>query len=253
VHDEVDAVLDAVDRCYEALGLEVAEVRLSTRGAPGSWAGGADDWDRAEEALRAVLADREIEAVEAPGEGAFYGPKIDVEVVDAHERTLTLSTVQVDLWMPERFDLRYVDSGGARRRPVMIHRSLLSTAERLVAHLLERHDGALPFWVAPEQVVVHPVSDDQAPAAAALASMLVDAGLRATSTEASSSLGRRIRASADRRVPVTLVLGAREVEADRVSVRLRGVGEVPGLDRAVCVDRLVAADRGRLALPALAA
>lgn len=253
VDGEVASVLDDVDRCYEALGLEVAEVRLSTRGAPGTWAGEAADWDRAEAALRAVLADRGVDAVEAPGEGAFYGPKIDVEVVDAHERTLTLSTVQVDLWMPGRFDLTYVDSGGARRRPVMVHRSLLSTAERLVAHLLEHHDGALPFWCAPEQVVVLPVTDEQAPAAEAVAASLVAEGLRATSAGASSSLGRRVRAAASRRVPVILVLGPREVEADEVSVRLRGGGRARVVDRGACEEALVAADRERLAAPAIAA
>ncbi len=129
--------------------------------------------------LAGVLDDAGLDWEPGPGEAAFYGPKIDVQVADAAEREATLSTVQVDFYQPERFGLEYAGPGGGRHRPVMVHRSVLGSLERAVAHLLERHGGAFPDWLAPEQIVVLPVSDAHGPAAVAAVREASGLGLRA--------------------------------------------------------------------------
>lgn len=239
VADEVDRVLDLIERAYAPLGIEPAAIRLARRTAGGKWAGAPEDWQRSEAALKQALAHRGLAYDDAPGEAAFYGPKIDVEVADARGRLLTLSTVQVDLWMPGRFELAYAGADGADHRPVMVHRAVLSTAERLVGHLLERHQGAWPFWLAPRQVALLPVTEDEHASAAALAEDLHRAGVRAEVERADATLGARIRAAEQTRVPVVGVLGAREAADGSVAVRLRGGARSDGVDRA----RLVAACR----------
>ena len=159
--------------------------------------------------------------VEAPGEAAFYGPKIDIQIVDAAGRESTISTIQLDFDKPERFDLSYTDSDGSRRRPVMVHRSLVGSMERLFAYLIEVHEGAFPAWYAPVQLVLLPVDDGQADAAADLARRAGDAGLR-VEVDAAGSLGARVRDAARRRVPYLGVMGAREAADGHLALRLRG-------------------------------
>ncbi|MEE8599678.1 threonine--tRNA ligase [Euzebya tangerina] len=252
VGEEVAAILDLVDASYDRLGLVVSEVRLSTRDeASDKWAGDSEQWRSSEAALRAVLGARDGAWTETPGDAAFYGPKVDIDVADVHGRAFTLSTVQVDLWMPDRFDLRYVDEEGARQRPVMVHRSILSTAERLMAFLLERTQGRFPYWLAPEQVHLLPVSDTHAQAAREVAASLRCAGVRSEVVPASRSLGSRVRRAADRMVPVTAVLGDREVEAGQVSVRLRGSRDAVSVTLPALQGALEGAGRDRLQMPVL--
>lgn len=219
---EIALVLEMVHVCYDLLGLRIAEIRLSLRDEHARWAGDQRTWSASEAALRRALADRGTDFVEAPGEAAFYGPKIDVEVADATGRSSTVSTVQVDLVMPERFGLRYVERGGREAIPVMVHRSVLSTAERLVALLLEQSQGRLPFWLAPQQVWVLPVAEAQSSAATAAVDALRDSGLRARVLEPDATVGARIRQAERRRVPVVVILGAREAASGGAAVRLRG-------------------------------
>jgi threonyl-tRNA synthetase len=154
------------------------------------------------------------------GEAAFYGPKIDVQVTDSAGREATLSTVQVDFFQPERFDLHYIGSGGARHRPVMVHRSIIGSVERAVAHLIEVHGGAFPAWLAPTQVVVLPVTEAEVPPAAEFVRRCAGHGLRAElSGPDRGSLGARIRAA--RLVPYQAVLGAREAAGEEIALRLR--------------------------------
>ena len=129
------------------------------------YVGPSERWDWAEAVLRSALADAGVSYVEAPGEAAFYGPKIDIQVSDHADREFTLATMQLDAHLPERFDLSYMDSAGERRRPVMLHRSVVGSFERLFAHLIELHEGAFPAWYAPLQVACLPVSDDELAAA----------------------------------------------------------------------------------------
>jgi threonyl-tRNA synthetase len=220
VPGELATVLAMIGRAHRALGVPPARFRLSKRGPGGKYVGEPADWQRSEAMLRAALAGAGIEYVEARGEAAFYGPKIDVQVADAQGREWTLSTVQVDFHQPARFDLSYVDGDGARRRPVIVHRSVIGSLERLFAHLIEVHGGGFPVWYAPVQLVVLPVSEAQAAAANAVAGRAVADGLR-VEVDHEGSLDARIRDAASRRVPYAAIIGAREAAGDQVSLRLR--------------------------------
>ncbi|WP_433442380.1 threonine--tRNA ligase [Nonomuraea sp. CA-141351] len=222
---EVAAALDLVEAAHAQLGIRAARYRLSLRGDGGKFVDDPGLWARSEAILRDVLKERGRDFDEERGEGAFYGPKIDIQIVDPAGRESSLSTVQVDFFQPERFDLGYV--GG--ERPVMVHRSVVGSIERLLAHLIEVHGGAFPAWMAPVQAVVLPLSDAELPAAASLLRRCLTAGLRAELAPADrGSLGARIRAH--RLVPYQLVVGPREAASGGASVRLRDgsqAGDVP--------------------------
>ena len=239
----------------DLLGVEVAYVRLSRRGIGADRARFLGDdalWDRAERDLAAALDRLGLAHVDAPGEAAFYGPKIDVQVLDPAGREETLSTIQLDLNQPERFDLSYVGSDGERHRPVMIHRGVMSAMERLVAYLLERYDGALPTWLSPVQVLVLPVAERHEEPARALVEQLLGAGLRPEQLSAAATLGARVRQARDRKVPYAVVLGDDEVAAGSLSVRLRDGRKAAGVPAGAFVDavrRQVAARSRDLGLP----
>ncbi|MBQ1061112.1 MULTISPECIES: threonine--tRNA ligase [unclassified Micromonospora] len=218
VGDEVREVLRLIGEAHAALGVRPAGLRLSLRGPGQRYVGDDASWARAEDLLRAALDG--VDVVEAPGEAAFYGPKIDIQIVDAAGRESTISTVQLDFDKPERFDLSYTDSDGRRKRPVMVHRSLVGSMERLFAYLIEVHEGAFPAWYAPVQLLLLPLDAAQADAAAGLARRAEVAGLRAEVDHA-GSLGARIRDAARRRIPYTGVVGPREAADGSLSLRLR--------------------------------
>ncbi|MBC8989206.1 threonine--tRNA ligase [Micromonospora chalcea] len=218
VGDEVREVLRLIGEAHAALGVRPAGLRLSLRGPGQRYVGDDASWARAEDLLRAALDG--VDVVEAPGEAAFYGPKIDIQIVDAAGRESTISTVQLDFDKPERFDLSYTDSDGRRKRPVMVHRSLVGSMERLFAYLIEVHEGAFPAWYAPVQLLLLPLDAAQADAAAGLARRAEAAGLRAEVDHA-GSLGARIRDAARRRIPYTGVIGPREAADGSLSLRLR--------------------------------
>ncbi|XTZ17699.1 threonine--tRNA ligase [Micromonospora echinospora] len=237
---EVAEILGLIRAAHAALGVRAAGFRLSLRGPGEKYVGDEEQWRRAEELLRAALVG--IEHTEAPGEAAFYGPKIDIQVRDAAGREFTLSTVQLDFDKPERFDLSYVDAGGARRRPVMVHRSLVGSMERLFAYLIEEHAGAFPTWYAPVQVVVLPLDDRQAGPAAGFARDCLHAGLRAE-VDVAGSLGARIRDAARRRIPYVAVVGPREAAEGRVSLRQRDGRRLDPLPGSAALDLVTAAAR----------
>ncbi|GIG85718.1 threonine--tRNA ligase [Plantactinospora endophytica] len=229
---EVAEVLELIRVAHAALGVRPAGFRLSLRGPGEKYVGDDEQWRHAEDLLRAALSG--LPYVEAPGEAAFYGPKIDIQVRDAAGRESTLSTIQLDFDKPARFDLSYADSRGRRGRPVMVHRSLVGSMERLFAYLIEVHAGAFPAWYAPVQVRVLPVGPEQVAAAEEFRRACVLAGLRAELV-VDGSLGARIREAAQRRVPYAAVLGAREVAAGQVALRLR---DGRGLDPMAVPDAL---------------
>jgi threonyl-tRNA synthetase len=223
---EAAAALGLIKQAYRALGIEPARYRLSLPGQGEKYVGGRDMWDRAAGLLEQVMVEAGVPYQAEEGEAAFYGPKIDVQVADSAEREASLSTVQVDFYLPERFGLEYVGADGARHAPVMVHRSIIGSAERAVAHLIDVHGGAFPAWLAPVQLVVLPVADAQLPAAEALAGQAVRQGLRAVvARPESGSLGARIRAH--RLVPYQAVVGAREAAAGEAALRLRDGRRVP--------------------------
>jgi len=219
VEEEVDRVLRFILRTLRTFGFNSFEVNLSTR--PAEYVGTPEGWERAErtlaQALERVGLAYEIDA----GGGAFYGPKIDIKLVDALERKWQCSTLQYDFNNPERFTLEFVNSKGEREQPIMLHRALLGSIERFIGVLLEHYAGALPAWLSPEQARVITVAERHAEHAARIAELLQRAGVR-TSVEASSDkLGAKIRQAQLEKVPFMLVIGDKEVEGDGAAVRLR--------------------------------
>jgi threonyl-tRNA synthetase len=217
--DEVVRFLEGVRPFYARLGFDELDVALSLR--PVDRAGDDASWDRAEAALARALGRWGAPFREQPGAGAFYGPKIEIALRDRNGLLWQCGTIQLDLVMPERFELRYVDSGGARQPLVMLHRALYGSLERMLGILLEHHGAALPPWLAPEQVVVIPVSAEQEEAARSFDDVLKRDGLRASIDARGESLGKRIAEAHERGVPFAAVIGKREVASAAIALRSR--------------------------------
>lgn len=239
VADEAGKALLSALKAQEILGLRVDHVRLSLRDDSPSYLGSAEQWDGAEVALRKAASAAGVATVEAPGEAAFYGPKLDLQVTDPAGREETIATVQIDFNQPERFDLSYDAADGSRQRVVMVHRGTVGSMERVAAAVLERYQGRLPLWLAPTQVAVLPVSPAQDQAARGLVDALLAEGLRPR-LDPDGSLGARIRASRRRREPLIAVIGSAEADAGEVQVR----DVAAGVERRVLVGDLVAAMKG---------
>jgi threonyl-tRNA synthetase len=187
---------------------------------------GSDElWDRAESALRAALDATGMEYELKPGDGAFYGPKIDFDVTDSIGRSWQLGTIQLDYNAPERFDLSYVGEDNAVHRPVVIHRAVSGSFERFIAILIEHFAGAFPVWLAPEQVRVLPITDDYREYAARVTARLHDAGVRVHLDARSETLKYRVAEGARMKVPYMVVVGKREAEQGTVAVNVRGAGK----------------------------
>jgi threonyl-tRNA synthetase len=218
IEDEVFGCLDYVFYLYGVFGLE-ARFELSTR--PDNKLGSDEEWDFTENALRAALERRGIDYVVNEGDGAFYGPKIDLHMTDVLGRSWQMGTIQLDSQMPQRFDLTYMGADNTEHTPYVIHRALLGSLERFIGILIEHYGGAFPFWLAPVQVKVLPVGDDHRPAAAALAERLRGKDYRVEVDERDETVGKRIRESELEKVPFTIVYGDRESD-ESLAVRERG-------------------------------
>jgi threonyl-tRNA synthetase len=221
IPEEVKRVADFILSYYKTFGLD-AKLKFATR--PEQRIGSDELWDRAEASLKAALEATGLPYEIKPGDGAFYGPKIDFDVYDAIGRAWQLGTIQLDFNAPERFDLTYVGEDNHPHRPVVIHRAVSGSFERFIAILIEHFAGAFPVWLAPEQVRVLPISDAQAAAAHAVAKQLRDAGLRVQVDDSNQTLNYRIREGEMQKVPYMAVVGQREAEAGTVAVRARGAG-----------------------------
>jgi threonyl-tRNA synthetase len=251
IGQEVAAVLELMRQAHQALGLKVSSYQLSLRGPGGKYAGADAAWAHAEQLLRAALDAAGLPYAAVEDEAAFYGPKIDVQVADPAGRESTLSTIQIDFHHPARFGLSYTDASGAKAQPVMLHRSLAGSMERLFAALLEIHAGAFPVWYAPVQVKVLPVGAEQHKAAEDFAREAILAGLRAE-VAAEGSIGARIREAARRKVPYVAVVGPREAPEQKVALRLRDGRQLPAMAgaEAIALVAAVAAARSQALLPA---
>ncbi|MFW6691487.1 threonine--tRNA ligase [Streptomyces sp. MAR4 CNX-425] len=244
VADEALAALRMIREAYAAMGLDAARHRLSLPGPGGKYVRDPGLWRRAGALLEEALAAAGVPYDAEEGEAAFYGPKIDVQVRDAAGREATLSTVQVDFHQPARFGLAYVGADGARHRPVMVHRSVVGSAERAVAQLIEVHQGAFPPWLAPVQAVVLPVGEAEVAPAAALVRRCVEAGLRAElAGPERGTLGARVRAA--RLAPYQAVVGPREAAGGEAALRLRDGRRLAPLPAAEAVARMAAAVAAR--------
>jgi threonyl-tRNA synthetase len=234
VTDEVDSICSAIDELYERFGFDDVRVELSTR--PDKSIGTDEQWERAEGALREALERQGREYDVSPGEGTFYGPKIDFHITDALGRSWQCGTCQLDFQMPERFELHYTGADNAEHRPVMIHRALLGSMERFAGILIEHYGGRFPLWLAPVQALVLPVADRHNERAAEVASGLKEAGFRPQVDDRSESVGKKIRDAELAKAPYMLVVGDKEAESGSVSVRHHGDGDLG----AMSIDDLVA-------------
>jgi threonyl-tRNA synthetase len=219
---EVKGAIDLALYFSEVLGIDEFSYRLSARDdVKDKWLGTEEQWDRAQAALIEALESMGQSYHLGIGEAAFYGPKIDFQVKDAHRREFTNSTVQVDFQLPERFDLEYVAEDGSRQRPVMVHRGAAGSMERLFSYLIERYVGAFPTWLHPVQVVVVPITDAQNEYARVIEARLRKAKLRVEVDDRPERMQRKIRDAQARKVPYMTIAGAREAEAQHVNVRDR--------------------------------
>ncbi len=237
IPDEVNRCLDFGYAIYDAFGFE-PRLELSTR--PEKRIGAEEMWDRAEAALEGALKRRGVAFELNAGDGAFYGPKIDLHMTDTIGRSWQLGTVQLDYVMPERFDLTYTGADNAEHRPVMIHRALLGSFERFIGILIEHYAGEFPLWLAPLQALVLPVADRHNAYAEEVAARLTAAGLRAEVDDRTESVGRKIREAELRKVPYMLVVGDREAEADAAALRRHKEGDLGTLGVAEILARLEA-------------
>jgi threonyl-tRNA synthetase len=225
VDDEFASFLAMTREVYEAFGFADVAVAIETR--PEKFLGAIELWDAAEKTLQDGLARAGFDYTLSPGDGAFYGPKIAFNFRDALKRTWTLSTIQIDCAMPDRFGIRYVRPDGNEGRPAMLHRAVLGSIERFIAILLEHTAGALPLWLAPVQVRVLSVTDRVAEYAARVGSRLEAAGVRVEVDQRNEKLGFKIRAAEVAKVPVIAVIGDKEAEAGLVAPRWRGAPNQP--------------------------
>ncbi|MEY4285039.1 MAG: threonine--tRNA ligase [Pseudomonadota bacterium] len=238
IQSEVTAFTSLLQRVYADFGFHQIIYKLSTR--PEKRIGTEESWDRAEAALAAGLKASGCEFEYLPGEGAFYGPKIEYTLKDALGREWQCGTIQVDPNLPERLDAEYVGEDGARHRPVMLHRAIVGSLERFIGILLEQHAGALPVWLAPVQVVVLNITDSQREYALDVANMLKNQGLRVESDLRNEKITYKIREHAVQKLPFILVVGDKEMSQGTVSVRARGnqdLGIMPVQD---CIERICA-------------
>ncbi len=225
---EVEGCLDFAWEVLRVFGFEKYEVELSTRdpGHPEDYAGTLEDWERAEAALRNTLQRKNIAFKYMTGEAAFYGPKIDVKLVDAIGRPWQLTTVQFDFNLPRRFSLEYVAADGSRHEPVMVHRALWGSVERFFGVLIEHYGGAFPVWLAPVQAEVLPVSEKFLDYAKYVSETLAHHGFRVHLDERNEKLPSKVRDAQLQKVPYMLVVGSKEAEAGTVSVRDRSKGDL---------------------------
>ncbi len=223
IRSEIKNVITLFDEVYATFGLKY-HAELSTR--PENSMGDDATWELATNGLREALEDCGLDYVVNEGDGAFYGPKIDFHLTDSIGRTWQCGTIQLDMQLPERFELTYTGEDGLKHRPVMIHRVVYGSIERFIGILIEHYAGAFPAWLAPCQVRILPITDKHVAYAKALADKMFDLGLRVHLDDRNEKLGYKIREAQVQKVPYTLVVGDKEVEEGTVNVRRRGAGDV---------------------------
>jgi threonyl-tRNA synthetase len=236
--DELVGVIDFMRALYAVFGLAPDRVRFSTR--PDKSVGTDEQWEAAEAAIAEALERSGLEYTVDAGDGAFYGPKIDVDVRDAIGRYWQLATIQADFQHPDRFELEYIDQHGERVRPVMVHRALYGAIERFAGVLIEHFAGAFPTWLAPVQTVLIPIADRHIEYAEKVARRLDDAGVRVQIDESDDTMGAKIRRQQLHKVPYMLIVGDQEAESETVSVRPRTGEEKRGMPVAEFVDGIKA-------------
>lgn len=233
--EEINRILGFVDDVMGIFGFDY-DMEISTR--PDKFIGTLSDWERAESILKEVLEERGVRYEVNEGEGAFYGPKIDVKLKDAIGRKWQCATIQCDFALPERFDLYYVDSDGKRKRPVMLHRVILGSIDRFIGILIEHYAGNLPVWLSPVQVIVLPITDKEIDYARGVYERLMNEDLRVELDSRNEKLGYKVREATLRKIPYILIVGKKEVEEKVVTVRERGGKEEKGVTIERFLDKI---------------
>ena len=234
---EIKSFLEMLRESYSAFGFDKPRMTLSLR--PEKRAGSDEMWDIAEEQLRTVIREFDSNFEEVEGEGAFYGPKIDIFIPDVMGREWQLGTAQMDFSLPERFNLDFINSDGEKERPVVIHRAMLGSIERFIGILLEHTGGDLPFWLAPKQVNIIPISDKHQNYSEDLLNDLTGHGYRAHLDNTNERLGQKIRNSEMKKIPVMIIVGDKEIESNTVSVRTRSLGDLGSLSKDELIEKLI--------------
>ena len=235
IPSEIAGVISLVDRIYKVFGFDYL-VELSTR--PETFMGDIETWNVAEKILEDALISKNVKYRINPGDGAFYGPKIDFHLVDCIGRSWQCATLQLDFQMPGRFELEYIGADGAKHQPVMIHRTVLGSLERFIAILTEQYAGAFPLWLAPVQVVVMPITDRTHTYAQSVADTLSDAGFRVETDFRNEKIGYKIREAQLQKVPYMLVLGDKEMETGFVTVRKRVDGDIGSMKLSEFIEKI---------------
>ena len=240
VEDEITGCLDFALDVLKDFGFEKFQTELSTWNPDDrkNFVGSEDQWVNAIQSLENVLKRKNVEYKTIPGEAAFYGPKIDIKLVDAIGRLWQLSTVQVDFNLPQRFGLEYVAEDGSRKQPVMVHRALFGSVERFFGVLLEHYAGAFPVWLSPVQAVMIPIAERHAEYAHKVAAQLKAAGVRVEVDARNEKMNAKIREHAMQKVPFLLVVGDKEAEAGKVNVRTRGQEKTADMPTAEFVEKI---------------
>jgi threonyl-tRNA synthetase len=241
IESEVTAFHQQAMKVYTDFGFDDIALKIALR--PDKRIGSDAVWDRAEDALRAALRSAGVQWEELPGEGAFYGPKIEYHMKDSIGRAWQVGTMQVDFMMPERLGAEYVDEHSQRRHPVMLHRAIVGSMERFIGILIEHHAGNLPAWLAPIQAQVFSITDAQADYVREVTQALVDKGFRVKADLRNEKVGYKIREHTLQKVPYLLVVGDREKEAGAVSVRTRSGEDLGSMPLAAFIERLEAETR----------
>jgi threonyl-tRNA synthetase len=228
IKEEFAGVMRLVEEAYRDLGITQYSYRLSLRDKGPSEKYVANDqmWDLAEDMLREAMNSLGLPYTEAPGEAAFYGPKLDIQLADVMGHQETYSTIQIDFHLPNQFELGYVGADGQEHRPVMIHRGVISTMERMVSYLIELYAGAFPAWLAPVQAMVLPITERQNVYAGEVHRKLLDAAFRVELDDRNEKLQAKIRDAQLQKIPYMLIIGGKEAEAGTVSVRHRSKGDL---------------------------
>ncbi len=242
IQPEVARFIDFLHEVYADFGFSEVIYRLSTR--PENRVGSDEGWDKAEKALADALDSKNLPWEELPGEGAFYGPKIEFSLKDCIGRVWQLGTIQVDFSMPGRLDAQYVAEDGSRQTPVMLHRAILGSFERFIGILIEHYEGAFPTWLAPTQAVILNITDNQAQYARELEETLQNNGFRVEADLRNEKIGFKIREHTIQKVPYLLVIGDREVETQTIAVRTRSGEDLGSISLQACLD-LLAGDVSR--------
>jgi threonyl-tRNA synthetase len=236
IQEEVTAFMDLLFSVYKDFGFEEIIIKLSTR--PEQRVGNDDIWDKAEKALELALNAMDLQWVLQPGEGAFYGPKIEFSLKDSIGRIWQCGTIQADFSMPGRLGASYIDENSQKQTPVMLHRAILGSMERFIGILIENYAGSFPVWLSPIQAVVISISDNQAEYVKLISKTLKKQGFRVESDLRNETIGLKIREHAMQRIPYQIIVGAKEVEMNTVAVRTRDGEDLGAIDLGIFIERL---------------